>query len=108
MTTSRFSILSAIALLVGLLACYSVAAPANGRTDKSDAALVDEDNTKAPEAKAEGARSDAPAEEASAAKPAQSNPECENADQGKSDLPIFPIVMSAIGTVAFIVLAIIF
>ena len=63
MNTSRFSTLSAIALLVGLLACYSVAAPASGRTDKNDAALVDEDNAKAPEAKAEGAESAAPAKE---------------------------------------------
>lgn len=106
MKTSRFSTLSAIALLVGLLACYSVAAPAAGRTDKNDAALVDEDNAKAPEAKAEGAESAAPAKEEAA--PAQSNPECDNTAKPESSIPIFPIVMSAIGTVAFIVLAIIF
>lgn len=106
MIMSRFSTFSAIALLVGVFACYSIAAPRSASANKNDAAIVDEDNAKAPEAKAEGAESAAPAKEEAA--PAQSNPECNNTAKPESNIPIFPIVMSAIGTVAFIVLAIIF
>ena len=94
MKTSKFSTISAIALLVGMFACYSIAA------------LVDEGD-KASEAKSgDTAQKDAPAKEEAA--PAQSNPECDNNAKPESGIPVFPIVMSAIGTIAFIVLAIIF
>ena len=106
MKTSRFSTLSAIALLVGVFACYSLAAPNSARANKNDAAVVDE-GEKAPEAKSdEATQKDAPAKEEAA--PAQSNPECDNTTKPESNIPVFPIVMSAIGTIAFIVLAIIF
>lgn len=99
MITSRFSTFSAIALLVGVFACYSIAAPRSASANKNDAAIVDEGD-KAPEAKSgDTAQKDAPA---------QSNPECDNNAKPESNIPIFPIVMSAIGTIAFIVLAIIF
>ena len=101
MTTFRFSTLSAVALLVGVFACHSIAAPHSAQANKNDAALVDEGD-KAPEAKAEASAK----EEAASA---QSRPECDNSDAKKeSNIPVFPIVMSAIGTIAFIILAIIF
>ena len=106
MKTSRFSTISAIALLVGMFACYSIAAPRSAQANKNDAALVDEGD-KAAEAKSgDTAQKDAPAKEEAA--PAQSNPECDNNAKPESSIPVFPIVMSAIGTIAFIVLAIIF
>ena len=106
MKTYRFSTLSAIALLVGVFACYSIAAPRSARANKNDAALVDESG-KAPEAKSgDTTQKDASAKEE--ATPAQSNPECDNTAKPESSIPVFPIVMSAIGTIAFIVLAIIF
>ena len=106
MKTSRFSTISAIALLVGMFACYSIAAPRSAQANKNDAALVDEGD-KASEAKSgDTAQKDAPAKEEAA--PSQSNPECDNNAKPESGIPVFPIVMSAIGTIAFIVLAIIF
>ena len=48
MITSRFSTFSAIALLVGVFACYSIAAPRSASANKNDAAIVDEGD-KAPE-----------------------------------------------------------
>ena len=106
MNTSRISTLFAIALVVGMFSCYSVAAPELGRASKANAALVDGAYKKKPQAKAA-----APAKtpQSKTAAP-QANPNCDNssANQDENNLPIVPIVFSAIGTIAFIVLAIIF
>ena len=102
MNTFRISTLSAIALVVGMLACHSVAAPQSARASKGTAALVDEGGSNAPATKDNGSASETAA--------TQSKTACDNsaAQKDESKVPVFPIVISAIGTIAFIVLAIIF
>ena len=69
MITSRFSTFSAIALLVGVFACYSIAAPRSASANKNDAAIVDEGD-KAPEAKSgDTAQKDSPTKQEAAPAP---------------------------------------
>ena len=101
MKIKLFHNLFALALALGLCAGYAGAAPAQKSTTKEKSALVDE---AAPAGEAEPAANDAESTQV-----AQKSPACENAaPEKKSDIPIFPIVISSIGTIAFIVLAIIF
>lgn len=107
MNTFRISTLSAIALVVGMCACHVMAAPQSARASKGNAALVDETGNNAPSAQAESTES-APASEASATQSAQASDCDSSATESESKVPLFPIVLSAIGTIAFVVLAIIF
>jgi len=107
MIMTRFLKLTLASFLVGTLACSAVAAPANSVNNKN-AALIDEaedTSAKAPQAKPdEGAK-----KEAATAAPEEKKPECTPAPAEESGgFPVVPVVFSAISTIAFIVLAIIF
>ena len=101
MKTKLFHNLLVLALAAGVFAGYASAAPAQNAGTKDKSALVDE---AAPAPQAEPANS-----ESKTAKAAPAPSKCEHAaPEKKSDIPVFPIVLSSIGTIAFIVLAIIF
>lgn len=110
MNTIRFSSLSAIALVVGLLACHSIAAPDAGSNSKESAPLIDE--AEKPKAEEPAKESAAPAKEPQAqqaAQPAQAKPNCEPAPAKEpSNFPVVPTIFASISTIAFIILAIIF
>ena len=118
MKTKLFHNLLVLALAAGVFAGYASAAPSQNAGTKDKSALVDE---AAPAPQAEPAAKAAPAadqkagaqapanNESKTAKAAPAPSKCEHAaPEKKSDIPIFPIVLSSIGTIAFIVLAIIF
>lgn len=120
MKNKLFHNLFALALALGVLAGYASAAPAQSAGTKDKSALIDEsdaptEKAAAPEAQAQpaadpkaGAQQPASSEKQTA-KAAPAPSKCEHAaPEKKSDIPIFPIVLSSIGTIAFIVLAIIF
>ncbi|MBO4830284.1 MAG: hypothetical protein J5534_12825 [Fibrobacter sp.] len=110
MKLSLFRNLFALIVAVGVFASYANAAPAQKSGSKNSAALVDEATpaAQAEPATAQKAGAEEPANNKTAAS-AQNPSACEHAaPQKKSDIPIFPIVVSSIGTIAFIVLAIIF
>lgn len=100
------------ASVVGVLACYPCAEPLQKKKEKERQALIDESD--APEVTSTAAKAPEAAAPQEAAAPdtqtQQANPACEPAEAQKeeSGVPVFPIVISAIGTIAFIVLAIIF
>ena len=112
MKIKLFHNLFAVALALGLCAGYAGAAPAQKSTTKEKSALVDEaaPATQAePAANQDAGTKEPAANDAESTQAAQKSPACENAaPEKKSDIPIFPIVISSIGTIAFIVLAIIF
>lgn len=109
MKIKLFHNLFAMAIALGLCAGYATAAPSHKTATKEKSTLVDE---AAPAAQAEPAADQkAGAEEPADSKTgtAQTPNACEHAaPEKKNDIPIFPIVISSIGTIAFIVLAIIF
>lgn len=120
MKNRLFHNLFALALALGVLAGYAGAASAQGAGTTDKSALIDESDAPAakaaaPEAQAQpaadpkaGAQQPASSEKQTA-KAAPAPSKCEHAaPEKKSDIPIFPIVLSSIGTIAFIVLAIIF
>lgn len=108
MKLSLFRNLFALILAAGVFADYANAAPAQ----KNNAVLVDEATpaAQAEPATAQNASAEEPANNKAAKAGTAQNPSaCEHAaPEKKSDIPVFPIVMSSIGTIAFIVLAIIF
>ena len=104
---NRLLKLSLAALVIGTLA-YSVnAAPATSAKD--GASLVDQAEdagTKAAPAKKEEVKQEASAEKSA---PETKKPACDPVpEEDSSSVPVVPIVFSAISTIAFIVLAIIF
>ena len=111
MKTRLFHILFAMAIATGVFAGYASAAPAQ-KAAKDKSTLVDEaaPATQAePAANQDAGTKEPAANDAESTQAAQKSPACENAaPEKKSDIPIFPIVISSIGTIAFIVLAIIF
>ena len=110
MKLSLFRNLFALIVAAGVFVGYANAAPAQKASSKNNAVLVDE-ATPAAQAEPSTAQSaEEPANNKTAKVGTAQNPSaCEHAaPQQKSDVPIFPIVVSSIGTIAFIVLAIIF
>lgn len=106
MKLSLFRNLFALILAAGVFAGYANAAP----TQKNNAVLVDEATPAAQAEPATAQSAEEPANNKTAKAGTAQNPSaCEHAaPEKKSDIPVFPIVMSSIGTIAFIVLAIIF
>ena len=108
MIMTRFLKFSLATFIVGTLACSAIAEPAAKATE--NASLIDEaENTGAkasPAKKEESVKKEPSAEKAA---PEEKSPACEPApDKEASSVPVVPIVFSTIGTIAFIVLAIIF
>ena len=115
MKTDLLTRLFAIALIVGVVSCYASAEPLQQKKEKERQALIDEADAPAPTtAPAATAPATDPAanqgETASQQEQQAAQPACEPAEQQKeeSGVPILPIVLASIGTIAFIVLAIIF
>ena len=112
MRFKMFHQLFAMAIVAGVFAGYASAAPAQnaGTTDK--AVLIDEAT---PAAQAEpsvdqktGAEEPANTKTESA-EAAQNSTTCEQAaPEKKGGFPVLPVVFTAIGTIAFVVLALIF
>lgn len=104
--------LFALTIAVGLFAGFANAAPAQNAGTKEKATLIDEATPTAsgePAAKSEAGKNAEEPTNSQAATAAQTPSACEHAaPEKKSDIPIFPIVISSIGTIAFIVLAILF
>lgn len=102
--------LFALTIAVGLFAGFANAAPAQNAGTKEKATLIDEATPAAQAEPATAQSAEEPANNKTAKAGTAQNPSaCEHAaPEKKSDIPVFPIVMSSIGTIAFIVLAIIF
>ena len=104
------------ASVVGVMVCYPCAEPLQQKKENSRKALLDEAD--APASATNVSQTPEPATPQQAQAPApqpqqaqqQASPACEPAtpEKEESKVPVLPIVLASIGTIAFIVLAIIF
>lgn len=108
MKLKMFTKICAFVFAMGMAATYVEAAPAKGAS-ANDAALIDDANgTAGNAAEQKASPENANAESAQNAKESSQQSACEPAAKEESGFPILPVVFSAIGTIAFVVLAIIF
>ena len=115
MKMNPFTKLLVAASVVGVMVCYPCAEPLQQKKEMERQALIDEADAPAPvttttKAPEPTTPQQAQAPEATAQQLQQASPACDSTAQQKeeSKVPVLPIVFASIGTIAFLVLAIIF